>query len=183
MGFLGYGDIAKSTAVLAGAFGMRLIALRRNPQKFEGDMAGSPAIAATYGPDEQAAFLAECDYVVCTLPLTEQSRRSVDAASFAAMKPTAVFISLGRGAVVDEAALVEALRSRQIFGAACDVFAVEPLPTDSPLWNSEQLLLTAHNADLTEDYMPLGIGVWRRNLDCFLAGKPMATPVDTRAGY
>ena len=92
------------------------------------------------------------------------------------MKPGAVFISIGRGAVVDEAALYEALSSGHLAGAACDVFATEPLPADSPLWTCDNLLLTAHNADYTEDYFELAVRTWRENLQCFLRGDPLATP-------
>eukprot|EP00966_Prymnesium_polylepis_P078642 1822715-Prymnesium_polylepis.1 len=90
---------------------------------------------------------------------------------------------MGRGIAVDEAALVEALRAKAIAGAALDVFEVEPLPATSPLWECDNLLLTAHNADYTHDYFELGWKVWAANLDCFLRSAPMATPVDKRAGY
>lgn len=99
------------------------------------------------------------------------------------MKPSAYFVSLGRGAVIDEVALDAALREQRIGGAACDVFAAEPLPADSPLWERETMLLTAHNADLTDDYFTLGFGVWRDNLKAFLEGMPLVTPVDLALRY
>lgn len=100
-----------------------------------------------------------------------------------AVKETSYFVSLGRGAVIDEAALFAALQGGQIAGAACDVFETEPLPADSPLWSCENLLLTAHNADLTEDYFALGFGTWRQNLEAFLVGAPLKTLVDVKLGY
>jgi len=189
MGFVGYGHIAKRTARLAAALGLRLVALRRHPNK-ETQSAGAPAdpsqpvLAATYGQAEALSeFYPQCDFIVCSLPLTAETRGAVSAACFHAMKPSCVFISLGRGAAVDEAALFNALTSGQIMAAACDVFATEPLPADSPLWDCENLLLTAHNADLTEDYFSLAVATWRENLDCWTAGLPFATLVDKASGY
>ena len=184
MGFVGYGDIAKATAVLAKPLGLRLIALRRNPGKAAtGQTMGDSLVAATYAPEAAAEFYGQCDFVVCTLPLTDLTRNSINAASFSAMKESAYFISLGRGAAVDEAALHVALQSGQIAGAACDVFATEPLPEDSPLWECENLLITSHNADLTIDYFKLGLDTWRENAECVVKGEPLATPVDLEAGY
>jgi phosphoglycerate dehydrogenase-like enzyme len=91
--------------------------------------------------------------------------------------------SHSRGIVVDEAALHATLAAGRLRGAALDVFEVEPLPSASPLWDSERLLLTAHNADFTDDYFAQGWRVWAENLDRFEAGQPLATPVDKRAGY
>jgi len=99
------------------------------------------------------------------------------------MKPSCVFISLGRGATVDEVALVAALQQGTIAGAACDVFETEPLPESSPLWSCDNLLLTAHNADLTEDFFARAWKIWSDNFACFRNGKPLSTPVDLEAGY
>ena len=99
------------------------------------------------------------------------------------MKSSTYFVSLGRGAVIDEEALYEALQGGKLAGAACDVFTTEPLPVESPLWTCENLLLTAHNADLTEDYFELAFSKWRQNLDACLEGQPWVTPVDVVLGY
>lgn len=108
----------------------------------------------------------------------------VGANELRAMKPSSVFISLGRGAVVDEAALANALATHAIKGAVLDVFAVEPLPQTSPLWDLDNVLLTAHNADLTANYFELGWNVWAENLERFLEGdSSLATPVDVANGY
>jgi phosphoglycerate dehydrogenase-like enzyme len=185
MVFVGFGHIAKSTAALAAPLGLNLVALRRNPSKASKDdgIEAKYKLHATYGPEDAAAFYAQCDFVVCSLPLTDETRASIGDAAFAAMKPSAILISLGRGAVIDEAALYKALSTRQIAGAACDVFAKEPLPDDSPLWSCDNLLLTAHNADFTKDYFDLGVRTWQENLECFLKKEPMATPVDKASGY
>ena len=181
LGFVGYGDIAKTTAAMAKPFGMKHIALRRNPGKSA--EATAVPLAATYGPGAADDFYAQCDFVLCSLPLTAESKASINTRSFGAMKESCVFISLGRGAVIDEAALHDALTSGKIAGAACDVFATEPLPKESPLWDCDNLLLTAHNADLTADYFGLAIQTWRENLERYRKGEPLATPVDKSAGY
>lgn len=179
MGFVGFGDIAKAAAVRATAFGMRLIAVRRHASHPTDSL-----LALSFRSDEDlTSFYEQCDFVVCTLPLTPQTKGFVGAAAFACMKPSAVFISLGRGPVVDESALVAALQQRSIAGAACDVFEVEPLPQNSPLWECDNLLLTAHNADLTEDFYDRGWRVWRENYESLEQGTPFATPVDLEAGY
>merc|ERR1712060_7156 len=96
---------------------------------------------------------AESDYVVCSLPGTPSTYHACGEAEFAKMKASGVFISLGRGSCVDEAALIKVLQSSQIGGAALDVFETEPLPAESALWACENLLLSPHNADLTAQYM------------------------------
>merc|ERR1712048_602225 len=97
-------------------------------------------------------------------------------------KKDAVFISIGRGLAVDENALANALLSKHIAGAAVDVFKTEPLPEDSKLWECDNLILTAHNADFTDDYFELGWSVWRSNLDGLRSGTGLVTLVDKRAG-
>ena len=126
MGFVGFGDIAKHTAKLAAPFGMKLIALRRHPQKAEGEKLHSgESTPLTFGPDQATTFYQQCDFVVCSLPLTAETRKCIGREAFSAMKDTALLVSLGRGAVIDEEALYEALQGGQIAGAACDVFAIE----------------------------------------------------------
>mmetsp|Transcript_40009 Transcript_40009/g.133412 ORF Transcript_40009/g.133412 Transcript_40009/m.133412 type:complete len:321 (+) Transcript_40009:113-1075(+) len=179
MGLLGYGSIARATAKLAAAFGMRIIALRRNV----GGETGEVVPETTYGYDDRAAFFGAADFIVCSLPATGETRHFVGAAAFEAMKESAVFISLGRGDVVDEAALVAVLSRGRICGAALDVFEQEPLPAESPLWRCERLLLTAHNADLTSDYFEAGWATFVANAEAAAAGRPLITPVDKSAGY
>ena len=126
VGFVGYGHIAQQTAVLCKALGMRIIACRRS----EG---GNDVVvpSKTYAPDQRLKLFEESDYVVCSLPGTAQTLNFCGAPEFGAMKSTGVFVSLGRGAAVDEAALVDVLQKGQIRGAALDVFKEEPLPPTS----------------------------------------------------
>jgi len=177
MGFLGFGDIAQHTAQLAKACGMRVGVLRRNPQKND-----SALVDQTY--TEKEDILRDSDFILASLPGTPETIDFVSRAEFNAMKDGAVFISCGRGVTVDEEALYDAVKAEKIF-AALDVFKVEPLPETSPLWSlpDDRFLVTAHNADLTSDYLELGWGVFYDNLDAFLEGKDLSTPVNKEHGY
>ena len=189
LGLLGSGDIAMATAQLAKAFGMRVVALRRNARKAE----RATPVDVTLGPYDgpvldahKRALFEQSDVVVCTLPGTPETRHFVSDAELGALRDGAVFISLGRGVAVDEAAVDRALRAGRIGGVALDVYETEPLPPDSPLWDSahgERLLLTSHNADYTQSYFDLGWDVWKRNLHAFRTSQPLVTPVDVHAGY
>ncbi|KAG8469965.1 hypothetical protein KFE25_006420 [Diacronema lutheri] len=182
VGFVGFGHIATTTAPLCRALGMRVLALRSSdaPHALADETLSS---AGPGGAERKARLFAESDFVVCTLPGTPDTRHFCDARAFGAMRADAVFISLGRGSAVDERALAEALSAGTIGGAACDVFECEPLPADSPLWSCPNLLLTSHNADYEARYFELGWAVWRANLDAWLAGSPMETPIDPARGY
>jgi len=191
MGLLGAGSIAQATGHLAKAFGMRTVALRRNLRKEDDSNGAFDLMLGPYDgpilPAHKKALFEQSDIVVCTLPGTPSTKHFVSSAEFAAMRPGAIFVSLGRGVAVDEAALDAALRGGRLGGAALDVFEMEPLPETSPLWDTahgERLLLTAHNADFTESYFHLGWDVWQQNLQAFVQGKPqLRTPVDPKAGY
>jgi len=177
IGLVGYGHIGQTTARLAKALGMKVIAVRRDHTK-------PPGLAdAVYGLADKTRVFREADFVVSVLPGTHDTLNFCAAQEFDAMKPSGVFISIGRGVVVDEDALVAALKSGRIAGAALDVFKTEPLPQDSKLWECENLLLTAHNADNTDDYLQLGWGIWKQNFDAFVAGRALITLVDKSAGY
>jgi sodium/hydrogen exchanger 8 len=179
VGFVGYGHIAQQTAVLCKALGMRIIACRRSSG---GEDVVVPS--QTYSPNERLKLFAEADYVVCSLPGTAQTQNFCGAQEFGAMKSTGVFVSLGRGAAVDEDALVDVLQKGQIRGAALDVFKEEPLPASSPLWDlGDRILITAHNADLTEDYFDLGWAVFADNYRSFASGEPLKTPIEVSRGY
>lgn len=140
MGIVGYGDIGRACAKLARVYGMRIVALRRNPHLCEGD----PLCDVAYGStkDSLNRLMSESDYIVCSAPSTLETRNMVDASAFAAIKENAVFINLGRGHVVAEGALIAALKSKKMKGAALDVFADEPLPGESDLWNLDNVLIS-----------------------------------------
>jgi len=190
VGFVGFGDIAKTTARLCRAFGMRVVALRR---KSGIDSADEGLVDEVFvsGEDKEkhARFYAQADYVVCSLPGTPQTAKFVDASAFAAMKDTAVFISIGRGIVVDENALADALQKGGIAGAALDVFATEPLPEGSALWSCDNILITAHNADFTSTYLQDTWALFQRRLNEFQKFQGNTSPwperdlVDLKSGY
>lgn len=117
-------------------------------------------------------MLAQADYVVVILSLTPETRHMIGRAEFGAMKHTAYFINIGRGPVVDETALVEALQARTIAGAGLDTMEVEPLPPDSPLWEMEQVIITPHVGGAYPTYEQDMVAIYCENLRRFLAGEP-----------
>ena len=179
MGIVGYGDIGRAAAQRARAMGMRVLAVRRQPEKSEND----PLIDQVYGLDEMAAMLPECDYVVCAAPLTPATRHLIGPTQFQQMKPGAIVLNVGRGPVIDETALVEALRSGHLGGAALDVFEIEPLPAESPLYQMQNVLLSPHSADNTQTWLHEAMQFFIDNFDRFHRGQPLLNIVDKHAGY
>jgi phosphoglycerate dehydrogenase-like enzyme len=135
------------------------------------------------GSAELLDALPEADVVVNSLPLTDATRHVLDARAFAAMRPTARFVNVGRGATVDEEALVEALRDGRIAGAALDVFEVEPLPASSPLWNMPNVIVSPHMSGDIVGWEARVVDVFVENLDRWLRGEPLENVVDKARGY
>ncbi len=178
LGLIGLGSIGRRVAQMASALGMRVIAVREHVEK------GSPeGVEAVFAPAELDEMLKQSDYVVLAAPLIAATQGLINAERFAVMKPEACLINVGRGPQVDEAALVEALRSRRIAGAALDVFEREPLPADSPLWGVENLLITPHTAGLTDKLWHRHYELFSDNLRRYLARQPLQFVVDKRKGY
>jgi phosphoglycerate dehydrogenase-like enzyme len=161
---VGLGQIGGRLAEIAKAFDMRVIGLRRNPA------AGGPA-DAVLPMSELKALLPEADFVALTCPLTPQTTNLIDAEALGRMKPAAYMVNVARGRVVDEAALVAALQSGQIAGAALDVTVEEPLAASSPLWAMPQVLVTPHTAGETRKYEDNVIAILRDNLDRLWRGE------------
>ena len=178
MGLIGVGSIGARVAQMGAALGMRVIAVREHAEK--GRPEGVEAVFAPFGLND---LLSQSDYVVMAAPLIAATRGLINSARFSVMKPSAYLINVGRGPQVDEAALVEALRNRQIAGAALDVFEREPLPADSPLWGAENLLITPHTAGLTEKLWHRHYELFSDNLRRYLAGQPLRYVVDKQKGY
>ena len=174
---LGLGSIGQGIAKGAKALGMHVIAVREHPQKGSGDAHEVHAIAQLDG------LLPRADYVVITAPLTEVTRNLFNAERLARMRRDAYLINVARGPIVDEAALARALNKNQLAGAALDVFASEPLPTDSPLWNLENLLITPHSASLSDKMWQRHFVLISENLRRYLSGKPLLNVVDKKKGY
>jgi phosphoglycerate dehydrogenase-like enzyme len=135
------------------------------------------------GTGDLHAELAEADHVVDVLPRTPGTERMFDAAAFTTMRPTAFFVNIGRGATVDEPALIDALRSGRIAGAALDVFGVEPLPAESPLWRMPNVLVSPHRAGDHERWAEDVVALFVDNLKRFIAGEPLRNVVDVELGY
>jgi phosphoglycerate dehydrogenase-like enzyme len=127
--------------------------------------------------------LPEAHYVIVAIPLTTQTRRMFDREALACMRTEAVLVQISRGEIVDEGALDAALRAGRIRGAALDVFAREPLPSDSPLWTAPNLIVSPHIAGWMPDYIARAVRVARENLARFEGGEPVLTPVDRTREY
>ncbi|MFM2125391.1 MAG: hypothetical protein RL328_1842 [Acidobacteriota bacterium] len=179
LGIIGYGEIGKAAAERAKAFGMKVLALRRRPELSGND----PAVDQMFDHAHLNDLIAASDYIMVAAPLTPETRGMVGAAQIAAMKSNAVVINVGRGAVIDEAALIEALENNRIKGAALDVFAVEPLPAGSPFYRLQNVLMSPHTADHVQDFVQLAVECFLENMQRFQAGQPLENLVDKRAGY
>jgi phosphoglycerate dehydrogenase-like enzyme len=191
LGVVGYGSIGRETARLAAAFGMKVLALKRDPAERR-DPGWSPAGIGDpdgaipekwYGPDQRRELLAASDFVTVTLPLTDATRKFIGAEEIAAMKSHAYIVNIGRGAVIDETALTQALKDKKIGGAGLDVFEREPLPAESALWDVENAILTPHISGDYRGYMDAACELFAENLHRFAAGNPLLNQVDPALGY
>ncbi|MBD0420702.1 D-2-hydroxyacid dehydrogenase [Streptomyces sp. NPDC052309] len=168
---VGSGPIGRAIGRTLSALGVTTAVVGRTPR------------ADVHGPDDLDRLLARADWVIAAAPLTEDTRGMFDARRFALMQPSARFVNVGRGQLVAEDALAEALAGRRIAGAALDVFADEPLPAGSPLWGAPGLIVSPHMSGDT-------VG-WRDELgaqfvelyECWAAGRPLPNVVDKKRGY
>ncbi len=174
---LGAGPIGEGIATRLNALGAQVRVLRRRPGR------PVPGAAATVGASDLHALLAWADFTVIALPLTSETRNIIDAQALAQMKQGALLINVGRGEMLDEAALLEALRAGRLAGAALDVFREEPLPAGDPLWAEPRVLLTPHLSGFTLDYFDRSLDLFEDNLRRFLGGEPLHNVVDKRLGY
>jgi phosphoglycerate dehydrogenase-like enzyme len=174
---IGLGSIGAEVAAMAASLKMHVIGVREHPER------GAEGVHEVVGYAALDNAIARADFVVLAAPLTERTRHLIDARRLQLFKPTAFLINVSRGALVDEGALVKALRDRKIAGAALDVFEQEPLSRWSPLWKMPQVLITPHTAFLTENVWHRHYEVFAANLKRFLAGQPLEGIIDTRRGY
>lgn len=177
LGIVGYGSIGREVAVRARALGMNVISVRRRASQ------KSDPLVRMYGADQLREMLSESDYIVVTLPLTEETRGKIGEAEFAVMKKGAVVINLGRGPTIDEQALIRALSEGRIRGAALDVFDEEPLPQGHPFYSLENVLLSPHCADHTSDWLDNAMRFFLAQLQRFRRGEALLNLVDKKAGY
>ncbi len=180
LGIVGYGDIGRAIASRARAMGMRVLGLtRRGPLLYHVD----PLVSQVFAPADRILMIAQCDYLAVAAPLTPETRGLIGEAEFAAMKPEAVVINVGRGPVIDEAALVRALTEKRIRGAALDVYDCEPLPQGHPLYYLENVLLSPHCADHTQGWLEDAMRFFLAQFDHFRKGEPLLNVVDKALGY
>jgi phosphoglycerate dehydrogenase-like enzyme len=174
---VGLGEIGRETARLAKAFGMRTVGIRRSQKP-------PPAhVDEVHGPDRLAELASRADAMVVSLPLTEETAGMIDRATIERLPPSCIFVNVGRGGVVDEPALVEALRAGRIAGAVLDVFATEPLPRDSPLWDLPNVLVTPHAVALSARENERIVELFVANLRRYLDGEPLAKVVEPGVFY
>jgi phosphoglycerate dehydrogenase-like enzyme len=179
LGIVGYGEIGSATAQLATRLGMRVLALRRRPALSKSD----PNLAGAYSPDRLKDMLGECDFVLVAAALTPETRGLIGASELACMKPEAVIINVGRGPIVVESDLIQALEKRQIRGAALDVFDLEPLPPDHPFYKMANVLLSPHCADHIPGWIELAVETFLDNFLRFTRDELLLNVVDKKAGY
>ncbi len=179
LGIIGYGAIGSAAAQRARGFGMKIAALRRRPALFDADT----LVDRTFAVNERKDLLQASDYLLLATPLTPETRGIIGAPELAVMKPSAVLINVGRGPVIDEPALLQALKSGTIRGAALDVFTTEPLPPDHEFWNLPNVLVSPHTADRVDGFLGPAFGCFIDNLARFQAGTPLLNIVDKSSGY
>jgi phosphoglycerate dehydrogenase-like enzyme len=175
---VGLGGIGRATAVRLAALGAKVIGIRRRA----GDPL-PPGVTAAHPPAALHDLLSVADLVVLAAPQTSATRNLIGAPELRLMKPTSAIVNVSRGALIDEAALADALRTGQIGAAALDVFRDEPLPPEHPLWNVPNLLITPHTAGYRSDHWHAATDLFVENLRRFERGEELLNVVDKAAGY
>jgi phosphoglycerate dehydrogenase-like enzyme len=178
LGIVGYGEIGKKTAQLAKAFGMKVIAIRRRMPATP-----DPLLDMAFRTEQLADMLPLCDYLQIAAPNTPETRGMIGEVELALLKPSAVIVNVGRGPVIMEAALVQALEAKKIKGAALDVFDQEPLAAGHPFYSLDNVLMSPHCADHTSDWIHRAMRKFVSNFKLFAAGEPLDNIVDKQAGY
>jgi len=179
LGIVGYGDIGERIAERARGFGLHVLALSRRHAEGRQD----PLVDEFLPRERLLDLVSRSDYVAVTLPLTPETRGLIAAREIAAMKPAAVLVNVGRGAVVDEPALIQALEKHRIRGAALDVFETEPLPAGHAFYRLENVLLSPHCADHTATWRDDAVRLFLDNLERFQRGQPLRNVVEKSRGY
>jgi phosphoglycerate dehydrogenase-like enzyme len=179
MAIVGYGEIGRAAARRAKALGMKVYATRRRPELLKDD----PVVDEGFSPDDRGAMIAKADYVVAAAAITPETRGLIGKKEIDGMKRSGVIMNVGRGPVIDEAAMVSALAEGRIKGAALDVFDKEPLPAEHPFWRMDNVLLSPHTADHVEGWMDDAMRFFIENFGRFYRGEPLQNIVDKKAGY
>lgn len=172
---IGLGAIGERIGRVGNALGMRVWGMRRTVED------APPGVEAVYPPDRLLDLLPECDFVVLAPPLTRETLRMIGEAELRAMKSSAFLVNVGRGKLIDEAALIHGLREGWIGGAGLDVFETEPLPGDSPLWDMPNVIITAHYAGASPRYYERAMPIFLDNLRRYREGEELRNLVDKQA--
>ena len=190
VGIVGLGSIGRAVGALATAFGCRVVAVRRRseagdtaPADDESRSFGAVMLDRVGGPESLPELLAESDFVVLAAPLTPETEDMIDAAAIAAMKPTAWLINIARGRLIDERALLAALREGRIGGAILDTFREEPLPPSSEFYDLPNVIVTPHTSWSSGRVLDRSVELFCDNLRRYAAGEPLLNVVDPAAGY
>ena len=191
VGLVGYGSIGREVARLLQPFGTTILAAKRDvrhPQDagYTEEGLGDPEgnyFTRLYPIQALKSMLKLCDFVVVCVPLTPDTRNLISEAELTVLKPTAQLINIGRGGVVDQAALFTALQERHLAGAALDVFAEEPLPSSSPFWRMPNVIVTPHIGGMSAAYQYRAIKLFTENLKRYLEGITLLNRFDVMKGY
>ena len=180
LGVVGMGSIGRRIAQVGRAFGMRVLGMRRS---FNGEQTTDPDLDQGYPPERLHELLGQSDYVVLAVPLTAQTEHFIGEAELRAMKPSAYLVNIARGRVIEEQALIRALREGWIAGAGLDVAEIEPLPSNSPLYSLPNVILTPHIAGVSVHYEKRLAQLFADNLRRYRLGEPLANRFDPARGY
>jgi phosphoglycerate dehydrogenase-like enzyme len=172
----GLGSIGAEIGRLGAALGMRVIGVRRR-------IAPAPGVDLIVSPDSLAEVAAEADYLAVAAPLTAATRGAISREVIGRMKKTAWIVNIARGAIVDEDALVDALREGRLGGAGLDAFSTEPLPADHPLWTLENVIISPHSSNSSPHVRERTVALFKENLRRFKSGAELLNRVDLEAGY
>ncbi len=191
VGIVGYGSIGQRLARLLQSFGVKILASKRDlltdgSESFhvdgQGDAAGE-LVQRMYPGKALGTMLKECDYIVVTVPLTAETRGMLGSKQLDSLKPGALLIDVSRGGVIEQDALIQALQKRQLSGAALDVFPIEPLPADSPLWQMPNVIISPHVAGFSHHYEKRAFELFKENLRRYIAGEELLNKINLERGY
>jgi phosphoglycerate dehydrogenase-like enzyme len=191
VGIVGYGSIGRQIARLLQPFGVTILAAKYNVRQTQDngymlDGLGDPQgdlVHRIYPFQALASMFKECHFAVVTVPLTPQTRGLLNATVLNALKPGAYLVDISRGGVIDQAALLEALKSGKLAGAALDVFPEEPLPPNNPLWQMPNVIITPHISGSSPHYEERAVDLFSENLHRYLGGLPLYNLFDPHRGY
>ncbi len=191
LGIVGYGSLGREIGRLGKALGMTVLATKGNAMQIEdvgytlpgtGDPKGE-AVTRIYPPEATRSMIAESDFVVIAAPLTNKTHHLFNEEMLRTMKPTAYLINVGRGSIIKEPDLVKALKKGWLAGAGLDVFEEEPLPSSSPLWTLDNVLLSPHVSGFTPHYNERTAVLFAENLRRYLTGEPLLNVINRERGY